>query len=197
MINQPNYGGLNQNFFAGAGNVGIAGGGGFGGLGWKDPKEWTTRDYEALNDVLEEYAGRQRGRRRRYDGDGDDGEEGGGGGRNQGVDYRDVLAVLARVRGVEDTLYGSEREMRDAAFRARLAAVVGNGRGDRAVDYGNDGYDDGLDGAYGGPGGGREGARFAQQQRVIERREREQRRIDRELGEDARHIDRMMVGRGA
>jgi len=30
--------------------------------GWKDPREWTTRDYERLGDVLSEYYSRARGR---------------------------------------------------------------------------------------------------------------------------------------
>lgn len=181
--------------------------GGFGGLGWKDPQDWTTRDFECLQEVFSEMVARQRGRRRRgsrggidvdygYDDNGYGDGEGGGRGRGSNHNIRDILALLQqldidtsrRLHGVERTVFGTQAEMRDAAFRQRLYTLFGNGN--NANNNANDGPD--LAGVNGGGGsGGNTGARFMQQQRDHERREREQRNLDREVDEIQRHLERL------
>ena len=186
----------------------------------KRPRDWTTADFDALGEVLEEWKARERGRRRRRDSgdsdefepafegrrgsgrrrrrdDGDDDEfepmfEGrreSGGDRDR--DLRELLALLRareqgrRLEGVENAVYGSPAERREAAFRERLQNVL-NGRGGGGDGGGGGRY---YGGGGGGGGGWGQGTRMAQQERDLERREREQR--DREVEELRRELDRL------
>lgn len=206
-------GGGGAAFGGGGGAAAFAGGGmpfpfgGFGGLGWKDPRDWTTRDFDTLSEVLEELMARQRGRRggrgHHYGGGGGGGDyygydrdrDGGGGGGRGRREVRDLIALLQqldtsrRLNGVETTVYGTEAEAREAAFRKRLYSMFGGGEGNERQDRNERAGGLGFGGRGGGGGG--TGARFAQQQRDHERREREQRNLDREVDEIRKHLERL------
>lgn len=147
---------------------------GFDMLRWKDPGSWTTRDFERLGDVMDEYMARRRGRQGSGDGGGNghgggggggygggrnglEGLLGGGGNNNQGRGMDDLLRLRLlnmeqlsrdlgyRVYGLEDLLLGTEHERRTGQFQQHMGRVFGPGRG----------YDGGGDGGglYGQPFG--------------------------------------------